>query len=356
LKRREFAAGSISLTRDPLSILYLGTRDGTSLDRARAMQRLGHRVDHIDLRRLLPQTPWMYRITWKFGGQVFSPWILYALPQTLEGKRYDICLVDSGEWVTPRIIGLLRRHADKVVNYVIDDPFGVRDVARFKAYRRSLSFYDLCVVVRPDNAREAKAAGARRVLRVFMSSDEVTHAPRLLTEEDRQRWGTEVLFLGTWFPERGPFLLKLIELGVPLTIRGSNWNKAPEWTALQPAWKGGPVLGDDYAKAIQCAKVNIGMLSKGNRDLHTTRSLEIPALGGLLCAERTSEHLDMYVEGREALFWDDAIECAAVCARALGNEEERQNIAAAGQVRNIANQIRNENVLSEILTSAFLDS
>jgi len=339
-----------------LSILYLGTRDGTSLDRANALLRLGHRVDHIDLRRLLPQTPWMYRVTWKFGGQVFAPWILRALPKTLAGKRYDICYVDSGEWVTPRIIELIRRYAKKVVNYIIDDPFGVRDVARFRAYRASLAFYDLCVVVRPDNAIEAKNAGAKRVLRVFMSSDEVTHAPRVLTEEDRIRWGTDVLFLGTWFPERGPFLLQLLELGVPLTIRGTNWSKAPEWPALQSAWKGGALLGDDYAKAIQCAKVNIGLLSKGNRDLHTTRSLEIPALGGLLCAERTTEHLGMYVDGTEALFWGDAEECAAACRRALEHEEERRKIAAAGQARNIANQIRNETVMSEILASAFVDS
>jgi spore maturation protein CgeB len=350
-------APGIPVSRAPLlSILYLGTRDGTSLDRANALQRLGHRVHHIDLRRLLPQTKWMYRITWKFGGQVFAPWILRALPKALHGEHFDVCLVDSGEWVTPGIIAVLRRYADRVVNYVIDDPFGARDVARFRAYRRSLKFYDLCVVVRPDNAREALAAGAKRVLRVFMSSDEVTHAPRVLTAQDRAKWDSDVLFLGTWFPERGPFLLELIQRGVPVSIRGSNWSKAPEWPALRSAWKGGPVIGDDYARAIQCAKVNIGLLSKGNRDLHTTRSLEIPALGGLLCAERTSEHLAMYQEGVEALFWDDAQECAAACMRALSNEAERQSIAAAGQRRNIANQIRNENVLSEILTNAFINA
>ncbi len=336
----------------PLSVLYLGTRDGTSMDRSNAMQRLGHEVHHIDLRRLMPQTRWMYRITWKFGGQVFAPWILRALPEAMKGRRYDVCVVDSGEWVTPKIIETIRRHAGRVVNYVIDDPFGVRDTARFRAYRRSLKHYDLCVVVRPDNVREATLAGARRVLRVFMSSDEMSHAPRQLTAGDRAKWDCEVLFLGTWFPERGPFLLELMKRGVPVTIRGTNWSKAAEWTELKAAWKSGPVIGDDYAKAIQCAKVNIGLLSKGNRDLHTTRSLEIPALGGLLCAERTSEHLAMYEEGTEALFWSDAAECAAVCMQALADEPRRRRIAAAGQARNIANRIRNENVMSEILTSA----
>jgi len=326
------------------------------MDRSNAMQRLGHRVHHIDLRRLMPQTRWMYRITWKFGGQVFAPWILAALPRAMAGRQYDVCLVDSGEWVTPKIIELIRGYAGRVVNYVIDDPFGARDTARFRAYRRSLEFYDLCVVVRPDNAREAAQAGARRVLRVFMSSDEVTHAPRSLTAADRDQWSSEVLFLGTWFPERGPFLRELIERGVPLSIRGTNWAKAPEWPALRSAWKSGPVIGDDYAKAIQCARVNLGLLSKGNRDLHTTRSLEIPALGGLLCAERTAEHLAMYEEGVEALFWSDAAECAAACMRALGDEPARLALAAAGQRRNIANQIRNENVMSEILTSALAAS
>jgi hypothetical protein len=60
----------------------------------------------------------------------------------------------------------------------------------------------------------------------------------------------------------------------------------------------------------------------------------------------------MYREGVEALFWDDAAECADICQRALSNEELRRSMAAAGQVRNIANRIRNENIMSEILTHA----
>jgi hypothetical protein len=96
--------------------------------------------------------------------------------------------------------------------------------------------------------------------------------------------------------------MELILLGVPLTIRGSGWHKSPEWSHLKGYWKGGSIHGDDYAKAIQCAKVNLGFVSKENRDLHTTRSSEIPALGGFFCAERTSEHINMYVEGEEAFF------------------------------------------------------
>jgi spore maturation protein CgeB len=339
-----------------LDILYLGRKNGTSLHRANALRRLGYRIEHIDLGELMPNTPWVDRITWKLGGQWFTPWIMRGLDARLQGKRFDLCYVDSGEWVTPRIIKLLREHAPRIVNYNIDDPTGERDRARFIAYRRSLPFYDLCIVMRPQNVEEARRLGARQVVRVYRSADEVAHAPRPLTEQDRARFGAEVLFIGTWFPERGSFVLALIERGVPMAICGSNWHKAPEWPSLRAHWRAGELHGDDYAKAIECAKVNLGLLSKANRDLHTTRSLEIPALGGLLCAERTSEHTTMYEEGKEALFWRDADECAAMCQLALQDEQLRNSIAAAGRARVMANGHYNEKIMQSIIDLALAQS
>jgi len=334
------------------SILYLGPLSGTCLDRANALRRLGHTVEHRDLRKLLPATAWVDRVTWRLGGNLLSPWLRPALAKALAGKRYDLCYVDGGEWVTPQVIALLRKHVPMVVNYNIDDPLGPRDGARFKAYRQSLPYYDLNVVVRTENVAEAQALGAKQVLRVYRSADEVSHAPRPLSGQVRAKWDSEVLFLGTWFPERGPFLLELVQRGVPLTIRGPHWHKAPEWAALKSHWKGGAIAADDYAHAIQCAKVNLGLLSSENRDLHTTRSLEIPALGGLLCAQRTPEHREMYRENKEALFWTDAKECAAMCSYALDNGNMRASIAQAGHARIRANGHYNETILRGILQAA----
>lgn len=335
-----------------ISILYLGVKSGTSFDRARALRRVGYRVTHVNLLDLMPPSKWVWRITWKLGGHILSPWILRKLPVALKDAHFDVCFVDSGEWVTPKVISLLRQHARKIVNYNIDDPLGMRDFKRFIAYRRSIPYYDLCAVVRAENVAEARALGAKDVLRVYRSADEESHASRPLNDADRQKWHSDVMFLGTWFPERGPFLSELARLGVPLTIRGANWNKAAEWPELRKFWKGGQIQGDDYAKAIQCARVNLGLLSKGNRDLHTTRSLEIPAIGGLLCAERTNEHLEMYTEGEEALFWSSAEECAAVCIAILEDEPRRQRIAAAGHARGLAEGYYNQNVMKTLIERA----
>lgn len=337
-----------------LRILYIGTVSGTCLDRANAYRRLGHHVTHWDMRTWLPSTPWADRVTWRIGGNVFSPILRGRMRQALQGQRFDICHVDNGEWITPSILQVLRQHCAKVINYNIDDPTGPRDRRRFASYRMAAAHYDLLAVVRQENVSECQRLGARQVLRVWRSADEVSHAPRIITDSVRQKWHADVLFLGTWMPERGPFLLALLRHGVPLTIRGAHWDKAPEWPQLKAHWKGGAIGGDDYAYAIQCARINLGLLSKGNRDLHTTRSLEIPSLGGLLCAERTVEHEALFYDGKQAFFWRDAQECAQICTTLLRDEPYRQAVAQAGHARYLNSGYANEQVLSRILQEAAL--
>lgn len=335
-----------------LHILYIGPVSGTCLDRANAFRRLGHKVTHLDPRTLLPNSVWVDRILWRLGGHWLGWLVALRMRAVLKGLRFDLAYVDNGEWVSPAVVNALRKHAPQVINYNIDDPTGPRDMQRFAAYRRAVPHYDLVAVVREDNLPELKALGAKRMLRVWRSADEVTHAARPLKPEDHARWDCDVLFLGTWMPERGPFLLDLIKRGVPLTIQGGNWQKAPEWPELKAHWRGGSIDGDDYAKAIQCAKVNLGLLSKGNRDLHTTRSLEIPALGALFCAERTSEHMAMYEDGVEVVLWSDADECARACAALLADESRRQSIAARGHARYLSNGHHNEKILADMLNMA----
>jgi spore maturation protein CgeB len=202
------------------------------------------------------------------------------------------------------------------------------------------------------NVAEAYSRGAKKVLRVFMSADELD-GPREITPADQLRFSHDVLCIATWMPERGPFLAELIKAGLPVTIYGNRWQKAPEWPRLKAAWQGPAMYGDNYIKALQLAKVCLGLLSKGNRDLHTLRSFAIPYAGGLLCAERTSEHLQLYQEDVEAVYWSDANECIEKCQKLLNNDKMRTDIAEKGRIRCLHNGIFNEKILKEILEAAF---
>ncbi|MDB5816502.1 MAG: glycosyltransferase family 1 protein [Rhizobacter sp.] len=333
-----------------LAILFIGPISGTSQHRQDAFRRLGHSVSVIEPRKWLPSSPWIDRFEWHVSPAVLGALVERRLAAWLAVRpRFDLVFVDGGSLVTASAVRLLKRHARFVASFNHDDPFGHRDGARFTAYRKAVPEYDLVTVVRPPNVDEAKAHGARDVLLHPMVSDEVAHAPRAMTPEQSRQWSSEVAFVGSWMPERGPFMLDLVERGVPLAIFGPRWNKAPEWEKLRPFHRADYVDGEDYAHAVQGARISLGLLSKGNRDEHTTRSMEIPALGGLLCAERTTEHARFYEEDVEAVFWADSAECAQVCQRLLSDEPQRAAVARQGRERAARNGFTSEQLICRMI-------
>ncbi len=336
------------------SILYLGPDRGTCLHRAQALRRLGHKVTILNPYSFIPSGKWAQKWIVETGGLFFERAVEQGVLSSLPSSRFDLVYVDGGELVGPSLVRRLKDRFGTVINYNIDDPYGTRDRKKWRLYLKSVPFYDLVVVIRNLNVPEAKAAGARSVLLVSRAADEVAHAPRKLTSEEREHWASEVAFIGTWMPERGLFFRKLIQLGVPLTIYGDRWQKAKEWPVLRPYHRSAGLWDDEqYALAIQGSKVCLGLLSKGNRDLCTQRSFEIPFLNSVLCAERTSEHLELYREGEEAAFWKGPEECAKTCESLLSDERWRERIAASGRRRCIENGTINECVMARIVAQAF---
>jgi spore maturation protein CgeB len=93
------------------------------------------------------------------------------------------------------------------------------------------------------------------------------------------------------------------------------------------------VIEDDYAAAISATRINLAFLRKSNRDLQTTRSVEIPACGGFMLAERTAEHQELFAEGFEAAYFEGAEELIAKTNYYLAHEDERARIACAARRR-----------------------
>jgi len=335
------------------SILFIGRDSGTSRHRALALRRLGYQVHVIDPLSLYSNGSLVDKWSWHTGGLFLETISRKKLLASIPPIAFSLVYVEGGELIGPFLVQELKTLFGTVINYNIDDPYGGRDGLRWRLYKEAVPFYDLVVVLRECNVAEAFAQGATNVTRVFMSADEVAHVAQYITDADARRFASDVAFVGTWMPERGPFLARLAALNVPLSIYGDRWQKAPEWPVLKAFWRGPGTYDDkEYAKVIQCAKVNLGLLSKGNRDLSTTRSFEIPLLGGVLCAERTSEHAHLYSENEEAVFWESPEECAQKCFQLLQNPEHRKSIARNGQKRCVKNGTTNQVVLSRILCAA----
>lgn len=85
-----------------------------------------------------------------------------------------------------------------------------------------------------------------------------------------------------------------------------------------------------------------------NFDQQTTRTVEIPACGGFMLAERTKEHLNLFEEGKEAAFFSSNEELLEMCKYYLGHENERRQIAEAGCQRCLTSDYSNEGMIRKV--------
>lgn len=330
-------------------ILYVGPNDGTSRHRFRALQRLGHDVELVDPFRAIAGSSFWPAWGFKTGYAGLERTITRYVLGAIRSDRYDVVWVDNGETVGRHLARALRARCDHMVNHNLDNPFTGRDGWRWRLFLAALPVYDLFVTPRRSSQIAAMQAGAVRAVEMMQSADEEVHRLAVLTDADRQKFGSEVVFAGTWMPERGLFMKQLLQRGVPLRIIGPRWTKAPEYEVLAAVVTSAGMDDDTYVKVISGAKIAVGLLSSGNDDIHTTRSLEIPAIGTLFCAPRTPDHEKLYDDGKEAVFFRDADECADLCLALLADDPRRRAIASAGHARANRNQRYNERICSDIL-------
>lgn len=339
------------------SILYFGSNSpaSTARHRADALRRLGCPVTVVDPQALIgPRRRWQDFLDYRTGYRLLQRQLLHELKIRMSSGDFSpgVIWVDSGELLGPGVLQWLSyQFACPIILYNVDDPLGPRDMLRFQNLKAALTQYSLCVFVRQETTLEALALGARRVLLVHRSYDEALHTP--LKFDPGQAPKPVASFIGTLIPgePRDQFLVTLLKAGVPLRLIGNRWQRSSLWPLLQAIYQGPGRSGAAYAQALGEASVTLGLLSHQNRDLVTQRSFETAACGGLLCAERTSEHQLLYEEGQEAAFWNTVDECAEQCKMMLADPGLRHTICENGMRRVREIGVGNEDICRQILAS-----
>lgn len=316
-----------------MRIVYTGQLHGTCLQRATAIAGLGVDISLVESgppRRSLSRQ--LYRIGRRLGlapdTQRAGRRILAAVRKT----GADVLWIDKGITISPGTLEAVRgcSPGTVLVHYSPDDMFNPDNQSG--RYLRGIPLYDLHVTTKSYNVAELEAAGARRVLFVNNAYDPATHRPLMLTPAETQRFGCDVGFVGSFEEERALMLLGLAREGVRIRVWGEAWEGLrgdhPNLDVRREY-----LDGPEYAKAVNATRINLGFLRKANRDLQTTRSVEIPACGAFLLAERTAEHLDLFREGEEAEFFEGPAELLEKILYYLAHEDRRKAVALAGLER-----------------------
>ena len=162
-------------------------------------------------------------------------------------------------------------------------------------------------------------------------------------------------FIGTWEKNRAKIMNFIARSGINIKWWGSVSNRH---YLLQKLYHdhnitkfNSTLLGKNYTKAINSFDIAICFLRNDNKDFQTTRSVEIPACGTFMMAERTKEHQSLFKEGVEAEFFSSKEELLEKIRYYLKNKDKRNQIARAGRKRCEKSGYSNDKVIKKILLS-----
>jgi hypothetical protein len=257
----------------------------------------------------------------------------------------NLVWIDKGLTIRSTTLGKIRSECPTalLVNYSPDDMSNPQHLQ--KRYWAGLARYDLVVTTKSYSVPELTALGARAVMAVDNAFCPSVHRPVTLTDRERQELGGPVGFIGFPEREREKSVQFLASHGVQVRVWGPWRRQQTPHLIIE----GRPLWENDYARAIAAFDINLCFLRKVNRDRQTTRSIEIPACGGFLLAERTDEHLRLFAEGKEAEFFGSDQELLAKTRYYLDHPQERARIAAEGRNRCLRDGYSNAHRLAQVL-------
>ena len=316
-----------------LRILFVGQNwhGSNSTSCLRAFRALGCDVLEIDDYHFFPR--------WEsIGLKVLSHLLKYAIvaefgqliKRKVQSFRPHLVFVFKGGMVLPEVLHYCREQGALTFNFYPDWDFYGQYQWFGNNYPACVREYDCVFTPKSYHFDLYRSAGAHRVEFLPYAFDPWCHFPVDLSLEERERFASDVAFIGTWEQRRAQLLEDLVRPGCSyhLAIWGNYWNRLPADSPLRPYVKFQPAYGSTQAKIFGSSKIALAFLMEP--DLHTARTFEIPAFGAFMLAERTVEHTRFFAEGCEIACFVGDSELREKIGYYLNHEAERTLMARAG--------------------------
>jgi spore maturation protein CgeB len=337
-----------------MKILFVGplNHGSTSLQRLHALENIGHSLSVINSAPawlMQNKQPFLYyRIINKIFGPPDLGLVNRQIKKFISQDKIDILWLEKGLEIKPDTLRDIKQYSPNttIVGYSVDD-MGSRH-NQSKNFLACLPHYDLYCTTKTYNVPELSHLGCPKVIFSGNAYDPETHRPVEITSPQKEEFHGSVGFIGTYERPRAESMYYLAQHGIPVHVWGNSWHKN-KLSHPNLIIKGRAVCGDDYAKTICSLGIVLGFLCKRNRDVQTQRSMEIPACGAFMLAERTDEHKELFEEGKEAEFFSSNEELLNKIKYYIEHDEERRLIAQAGRERCMKSGYSYQKRLKEIL-------
>lgn len=269
-------------------------------------------------------------------------------------NKTDVLWLDAADIIRAKtLINAKRTNPGLSVLWYSEDDMMNRRL-RTKWLEQSIPYIDLWVTTKSFNIDQAEvpSLGVRRTLFVNNSRDPAIHRPVNLSENDTNRYGAPISFIGTFEEPRAKSILRLAQAGYEVRVWGNGWGDMKnlhEKLRIEDR----PAYNEEFAKVVAASGINLCFLRHSNRDLQTCRSVEITGCGGFMVHERNPEIEGLFRDGSEAAYFSNDDELLSTCRHWLGDEDARRKVGLAAHARVNALQLDHKTNVTRMLNEVF---
>ena len=310
-----------------MKLLVVGNTGGTNVGSSflTAARALSIDTELVDAKEAMEAPIWVRRVNWWLRGRrpTRLEWFSRRLTEKVGSRRPEWLLTTGVAPCHREALDVIGAVGVKRVNYLTDDPFNPSQRAPW--FLDALPAYDHVFSPRRANIDDLLRLGCKAVSYLRFGYDPALHYLDH-PSSDEQQVAADVMFAGGADRDRLPYITTLIRTGLRVALYGDYWDRFPE---TRPCARG-HADPSTLRRATGAAKVALCLVRRANRDGHTMRSFEIPAIGACMLAEDTDEHREIFGrEGEAVVYFATTAAMVEKLSWLLTCGEERARLAAA---------------------------
>jgi spore maturation protein CgeB len=295
----------------------------------RAIRSLGHELfvfedrQHIIPGRVRKRLPFLNQLDLKI---INKRMLLLA-----EETKPDISIVTGGHRIISSAVNKMKSDGVVTVLWTIDAPLyfqPIMDVA---------PFYDQIFCQGTEAIELLDKAGIRGAQWLPMACDPGYHHPVECTSEEKKKYGSDIVFVGSYYPERAALFEKMTDLD--LTIWGPGWESLPQSSPLKRKIRGKYTTPDEWLKIYSVSKIVLATHYQDPQNRFpvyqaSPRVFEVLACGAFLMCDDQRDVFSLFKDGEDLVKFVDTTDLINKINYYLAHPEERKEIAVKGR-RNV---------------------
>jgi spore maturation protein CgeB len=258
----------------------------------------------------------------------------------------DIAIVTGGHRISGETIKKLKNDGVVSILWTIDPPL------YFQPILEVAPFYDHIFCQGTEAIELLDRVGIKYAQWLPMACDPAYHHTVECTLADREKYGSDVVFVGSYYPERAALFEKMADFDI--AIWGPGWEHLPKSSRLVEKIRGQHTMPDDWLKIYSTSKIILSahyQAPEAGFPVYqaSPRVFEILACGAFQLCDDQRDVFSLFKDGHDLIKFSDGNDLIAKVEYYLHNPQKRHIIAEQGRKTVLARHTYHDRI-KELLT------